>query len=151
MEDPRLYRTNVRAVKQSLAARPQAQAFLDALAQSLHTLKKLHYTDALRDFDENQTRFEQGTIGLGDYVKTVARVDGREAEKRAEEFPNVARFLACRTESALDVAAVEKTTGAVTGRENFSAHHCENFPFRPGITSGPLRAKRHSTGGLSGS
>lgn len=114
VEDPRLYRTNVRAVKQSLAARPQAQAFLNSLTQSLHTLKKLHYTDALRDFDENQTRFEQGTIGLGDFVETVARFDGSEAEKRMEEFPNVARFLAClKMESALDVAAVEKQRGAV--------------------------------------
>jgi len=104
VETPKLYQAHVRALREGLASRPEAQARLAALAARLAALKEIHYSPALKEFDKAfQSYHADGS--LGDYVKFLLwhGLPGREID-----IPNLHRFLkALETEHSLDFKQVE--------------------------------------------
>ena len=114
IEDPALYQANVKAVKSSLAARPHAETFLASLNGALDSLKKVHYTEDLQAFDKNQSLYDQGHEGLGDFVQTLTKFDGRSDAVLSLKFPNVSRLLsALREEKTLNFSVVERDRSAL--------------------------------------
>lgn len=111
VEDPALYLAHVAAVKESLAGRGRADAFLGHLAAAVEALKNDHYSPALRDFDKNQTLYERDQRGLGEYVENLK---GFQKTLSAREFPNVEKLLvAARREKTMDFEAVENERRAL--------------------------------------
>lgn len=109
IEDPALYQANVKAVKESLAGRSEAETFLTSLNEALDTLKKSVYSEDLQSFDKNQTLYDQGHRGLGEYVQALAKFDGQKVAVLSLKFPNISRLLlALKEEKNLDFAVVEQ-------------------------------------------
>lgn len=130
IEDPALYQANVKAVKESLAGRIQAETFLASLNGALDKLKKTVYTEDLQSFDKNQTLYDQDHRGLGEYVHALANFDGRTDVVHSHEFPNISRLLsALREEKSLDFALVERERQGLVEKlvENLSQAELEDL------------------------
>lgn len=111
VEDPGLYLAHVAAVKESLAGRGRADAFLGQWAAAIEALKKAHYSPALHDFDKNQNLYERDQRGLGEYVENLK---GFQKTLSVQEFPNVEKLLlAARREKTMDFEAVENERRAL--------------------------------------
>lgn len=111
VEDPGLYLAHVAAVKESLAGRGRADAFLGQWAAAIEALKKAHYSPALHDFDKNQNLYERDQRGLGEYVENLK---GFQKSLSVQEFPNVEKLLlAARREKTMDFEAVENERRAL--------------------------------------
>lgn len=114
IEDPALYQANVKAVKDSLAGRTESEMFLASLNGALDALKKVHYTENLQAFDKNQSLYDQGHKGLGDFVQTLTKFDGRNDAVHSIKFPNISRLLsALREENNLNFSMVEQDRSAL--------------------------------------
>lgn len=114
IEDPALYQANVKAVKGSLAGRTEADTILVSLSGTLDHLKQTLYTEDLKSFDKNQTLYDQGHRGLGEYVQALTKFDGQKDIVLSLKFPNVSRLLsALREEKNLDFAVVEQDRKAL--------------------------------------
>jgi hypothetical protein len=99
----------VDAVKESLAGRAPAGAFLSSLTRVLDESKNTIYSEDLQAFDKNKSLYDQGDRGLGEYVHALTRFDGRKGEVLSRLFPNIDRFLSVlQKEKGLDFTVVER-------------------------------------------
>lgn len=114
IEDPTLYQANVKAVRDSLAGRTEAETFLGSLTGALDHWKQTLYTEDLKSFDKNQTLYDQGHRGLGEYVQALATFAGQKGAVLSLNFPNTSLLLAAlREEKNLDFAVVERDRQAL--------------------------------------
>lgn len=106
VEDPALYLAHVDAVKASLAGRNAAETLTVGWAALMEELKQKHFSSELREYDHNQSLYEQDRRGLGEYVETLKKFQS--AAKSAEALPNVEKLLvAARREKTMDFESVE--------------------------------------------
>lgn len=107
VEDPALYLSHVDAVKASLASRARADALAAEWTAVIEELKQKHFSSALRDYDKNQSLYEQDKRGLGEYVETLKGFH-KSGTKSTDALPNVEKLLvAARREKTMDFDTVE--------------------------------------------
>lgn len=107
VEDAALYLSHVEAVKASLAGRARAESLAAEWTAGIDELKQKHFSSALRDYDQNQSLYEQDKRGLGAYVEALKSFQ-KGGAKSADALPNVEKLLvAARREKNMDFDAIE--------------------------------------------
>lgn len=74
VEDSRLYEANLAVVKESARRRPSLEAFTAKARSVLVKVKDRRLPARLMDFDQRSSAYQDGRLGLGDYVKYLLRV-----------------------------------------------------------------------------
>lgn len=108
MENTELYQSNVQAVKESLARRPEALAFHGDLTKNVTRLKGEVYSEELKKYDDNLLAYQDKRRGLGEYLKHLAGQSPGGRKEMAKNYPTTAQLLnALDQESKLDFKQVE--------------------------------------------
>ncbi|MBL0058440.1 MAG: hypothetical protein IPP35_04900 [Elusimicrobia bacterium] len=102
-EDARAYAANIASLTQSMAGQAKDDARVSEARRLVHGLKAVLYPPALKELDDLRTRYEEGSLGLASYARSLA--DGA----LTEMGPNLQVFLrATAEEEVLSVARVEE-------------------------------------------
>jgi hypothetical protein len=101
VEDWDEYKANVEAIRDAVPLKDKVKSALSDLKRTLAGLKKKYYTPEMNQYDAKRTAFEQGTLGLPDYVlylDSVLPAPGRNTRLLIE---------AALMEGSIDFAKVE--------------------------------------------
>lgn len=74
VEDSKLYETNLAVVKESARRRPSLEAFTAKARSVLVKVKDRRLPARLMDLDQRLSAYQDGRLGLGDYIKYLLRV-----------------------------------------------------------------------------
>ncbi|MBK8870978.1 MAG: hypothetical protein IPN19_07975 [Elusimicrobia bacterium] len=139
VESGRLYRSNVLAVKESLARRESAREIIQSIDGAIGLEKNRLYSPALVAFDKNQLLYDSNKIDVGAYLSGLVAMEP--AWDRAA-FPNVVILLRLlQAEKQVDVQQVKREQRAlaedlgkrVSAREAASIDDIEEAMERAGI------------------
>ncbi|MBI3292181.1 MAG: hypothetical protein HYZ73_05155, partial [Elusimicrobia bacterium] len=117
VDDGPRYAANVRALRESLARRPQAEALREQLASHLESLKASAYPPALIALDRQATAFHSGQLTLGAYLAVLQSASHQRGVPPT--FPHLRQFAeALAQETQLNFSKVERQRALLIGRLN---------------------------------
>lgn len=108
IEDPALYIENLKAYRDSLKFKAEADKCLNALAEAISKLRVKIYPEEFKELDSKMRLFREGRIGFDDYAASIAAF----AQKKKidfSEYPNIKLFYeAMGHENGINYAEAER-------------------------------------------
>ncbi|MGQ0644337.1 MAG: NAD-dependent epimerase/dehydratase family protein, partial [Elusimicrobiota bacterium] len=105
VEEPGLYLANIRAFKDSVPVQAGLTGALRGLRVEVEQVKGRLFTPSLQEFGHRQSRYREGSLDLGSYVRYLRGL----SKPPAGRFPNLDLFVqVLALEESLDFSLVEK-------------------------------------------